>query len=60
MKNLFISIVKALSRLTYKAIGQRLLNYEKSFYSCQFEFIGLKKSGVSKGNTLSRLTSKPI
>jgi hypothetical protein len=32
MKNFYISISNALSRLASKAIGQRLLNYEKFLY----------------------------
>jgi hypothetical protein len=49
-----------LPRLTSKSIGQRLLNYEKNFITLLISIDQFEKNGVSKGNTLSRLTSKPI
>jgi len=53
--------------MPFPILPLNLFNYEKSFASffqikpiAGFLFFDLKKSDVSKGNTLSRLTSKPI
>ena len=46
--------------MPFPVLPLNLFNYENSFMSLLILIYKFEKSGVSKENTLSRLTSKPI